>query len=566
MGYYYCPLDYVFGGVTVNSNVTFTAGTAVGWYNPGQGYGILMSNRTTAFFQGTATATVWWVRANTVQEGNGGVWPGAGSVGGLVSEEELDNEDIALSPHANLFFTRCSILGFGDGGGLNHFRDNNGYLIVNAQNSEFHGGCLGGDVLSCYFTNCLVDRMLLAQVRGGPGNAFILTNCTFHGGELTLTPNNTPIPIAVRNCAFDGAIITASSYGANSSYASYDDNAFTNTAGKFPIGGTHDKIVTNGFNWQRSWFGNYYLPSDSPLIRAGVVTADKIGLYHFTTQTNQTPETNAVVDIGYHYVATDGSGTPLDTYWQGIPDYLADSNGALGAWEMSYFGHLGLDPNAGDGQGNTLLHDYQNGLEPTIISFQISFTNQYVNLTNAPLSLAIQSGVPYYWAVLLDNTNFGGATWTAYTSSNITANLGTVQGWHTVWVGLSGRPAGSQAAWNAVRLDLDLTAPILTVTNNTSVTIPMIQLQGYANEELAWITYDLNNANGSVSNQPGFMTGAIFDTNSFAYTNDSFKCFDLVLASGANTVTLARQRPGRQLDHEQFRDSTWIIRASPRRW
>ena len=31
MGYYYCPLDYVFGGVTVNSNVTFTAGTAVGW-------------------------------------------------------------------------------------------------------------------------------------------------------------------------------------------------------------------------------------------------------------------------------------------------------------------------------------------------------------------------------------------------------------------------------------------------------------------------------------------------------------------------------------------------------
>ena len=65
-----------------------------------------------------------------------------------------------------------------------------------------------------------------------------------------------------------------------------------------------------------------------------------------------------------------------------------------------------------------------------------------------------------------------------------------------------------------------------------------IQLQGYANEELAWITYDLNNANGSVSNQSGFMTGAIFDTNSFTYTNDSFKCFDLVLASGANTVTL----------------------------
>jgi hypothetical protein len=166
------------------------------------------------------------------------------------------------------------------------------------------------------------------------------------------------------------------------------------------------------------------------------------------------------------------------------------------------------------------------------------FTNQYVNLTNAPLSLAILSEVSYYWAVLLDNTNFGGASWTAYTSSNITANLGTNQGWHTVWVGLCGPVAGSQAAWNAVRLDLDLAAPILAVTNNRSVTIPMIQLQGYANEELAWLTYDLNNANGSVSNQPGFMTGAIFDTNSFTYTNNSFKCFDLMLANGANVVTL----------------------------
>jgi len=70
------------------------------------------------------------------------------------------------------------------------------------------------------------------------------------------------------------------------------------------------------------------------------------------------------------------------------------------------------------------------------IQFTISFTNRYVNRTNAPLSLAVQSGVPYYWAVLLDNTNFGGASWTAYTSSNITASLGANQGWHTVWVGL----------------------------------------------------------------------------------------------------------------------------------
>jgi hypothetical protein len=47
--------------------------------------------------------------------------------------------------------------------------------------------------------------------------------------------------------------------------------------------------------------------------------------------------------------------------------------------------------------------------------------NQFVNLTNVPLSLGILGGVPYNYAVLVDNTNFGGASWMPYTSSNITA-------------------------------------------------------------------------------------------------------------------------------------------------
>ena len=76
------------------------------------------------------------------------------------------------------------------------------------------------------------------------------------------------------------------------------------------------------------------------------------------------------------------------------------------------------------------------------------------------------------------------------------------------------------------------------MTNATNVSIPMIQLQGYANEELSRLTFDLTNANGTISNQPGFMTGAIFDTNSFSCTNNAFRCFDLALASGVNQVTL----------------------------
>ena len=59
-----------------------------------------------------------------------------------------------------------------------------------------------------------------------------------------------------------------------------------------------------------------------------------------------------------------------------------------------------------------------------------------------PLSLDIQAGTPYYYAVMVDSTSFSSASWTAYTSSNITANLGATEGWHTVWVGLCDMPGG----------------------------------------------------------------------------------------------------------------------------
>ena len=73
--------------------------------------------------------------------------------------------------------------------------------------------------------------------------------------------------------------------------------------------------------------GNFYLPTNSPLINKGSITADKMGLYHFTTQTNQIKETNSIVDIGYHFVATDTYGNPIDTNGDGLPDYLEDANG-----------------------------------------------------------------------------------------------------------------------------------------------------------------------------------------------------------------------------------------------
>jgi hypothetical protein len=126
------------------------------------------------------------------------------------------------------------------------------------------------------------------------------------------------------------------------------------------------------------------------------------------------------------------------------------TNGLPDWWQMKYFGNL-LQPTNGcfDGDGTPDLQKYLNGADPNVITFQISFTNQYVNMAAVPLSLGILGGVPYNWAVLLDNTNFSGASWTPYTSSNITANMGTNQGRH---IGPNIPPASTAPACHDSRM------------------------------------------------------------------------------------------------------------------
>ena len=80
-------------------------------------------------------------------------------------------------------------------------------MAVNADHSEFYGGMIGGNEISCYFTNCLMDRMGGGQFEGYPGNAFIVQNCTWHGGWLSLTPS-AAISLVVRDSSFDGTRVT----------------------------------------------------------------------------------------------------------------------------------------------------------------------------------------------------------------------------------------------------------------------------------------------------------------------------------------------------------------------
>jgi hypothetical protein len=223
--------------------------------------------------------------------------------------------------------------------------------------------------------------------------------------------------------------------------------------------------------------------------------------------------------------------------WTGITN---NGNVTPSWWFYEWFGTINLSDDDYDSQNNTLYYDYLNGIDPDIINFGLIYTNQYFNFSDPPVQLDIVGGTPYYIAVLVDDPNEGDATWANYTSSNIIINLGSTEGWHNIYVGLRGKPPDADQTWVATRLKLELSPPLLTITNpiGSTTTQAIIQLQGYSDEALASISYDLSNANGLVTNQQALILDEYYDTNMLELTTNNFQCFDVPLISGSNIITL----------------------------
>jgi hypothetical protein len=40
------------------------------------------------------------------------------------------------------------------------------------------------------------------------------------------------------------------------------------------------------------------------------------------------------------------------------------------------------------------LYAYQQGIDPNIITFNLSVTNQYINTTNVPMQITVTAGIP----------------------------------------------------------------------------------------------------------------------------------------------------------------------------
>ena len=221
--------------------------------------------------------------------------------------------------------------------------------------------------------------------------------------------------------------------------------------------------------------------------------------------------------------------------WTGVTE---NGNTTPDWWFWEYFGTTILSDTNLDSQGNTLLSDYQNGVDPNVITFSIEATNNYVNTSYPSLQLNIIAGTPSYYAVLVDSTNFATTNWTAYTSSSVMANLGSQEGWHDIWIGLRGLPSNAQQSWQWKRLKLDLTPPQITMTSPTPgvVTLPTIQVQGFSPEKLESVSCDVSNATGLTTNLSAGVTDQCYDTNTWEFTTNYFECLDVPLTNGVNQL------------------------------
>lgn len=381
LGYHYDSLDYMFAGCDLEANLFVAAGTAIGFYIDNDensiADSITLNDGGGLYLDGTVTQPCIFTRQVMVQENGNINWFNNNTAPLCGALTFNGSGDWNSEPQLFATFSKWT----GDRSQALFWQDNFAWGSGNIVNSEFYDSSMSEyDMQYMYFNNCLFFRALNEYWDWDYDISFTYGNCTFYDGGLLYQggpESEYPSLWQIENCTFDGTAIswTENNNGAWSiGYNAYNTNNLSWESYGYGFGGVNevvgpDDVTTTNYNWESGLLGSFYLPTNSPLVKAGNTTADQVGLYEYTTQTNETPEETNVVDIGYHYVATDDDGDPLDTYVPGMPNYIADSagdgmdpNGLPYWWEGEYLGQVYVNPNSDPyGQGYSLWTAYANG-------------------------------------------------------------------------------------------------------------------------------------------------------------------------------------------------------------
>jgi hypothetical protein len=327
LGYHYTPVDFLWSWLQVtNATLTLTNGVSVANYGL---LGTILRDGSKFVSTGKADQMNSIFRYEAVQECPTIGWSPTNTSGVCTIYVFAANTD----PEIHMRFTR------------------GGFSALPLQNRRLVWNEWGLDVISkLYLQDCQIINPYLytACLVSGASMDVDYSNNLFENGSLVFAQTNVtyyPFTLNFRNNFMHGGTLDMA-YNSTNTVWNVTDNLFdysNRTTGSFPfnasnngyhtgltLGGTSNKTIVT-LDFQTGPLGKYYYPTNGTnlnvLINAGSRTADLAALYHYTSSTNQVKETNSTVNIGFHYVASDSSGTPNDSDGDGLADYLEDLNG-----------------------------------------------------------------------------------------------------------------------------------------------------------------------------------------------------------------------------------------------
>jgi hypothetical protein len=318
LGYHYEPLDYVFHQTGL-SNAVFEVlpGTAVGTYD----ISLACLTGSSLHSRGTPLQPNRMVPIALVQEHSTTNWDSTGSPRMF----SLYYSNITASFEFTDWVGPGSFLvGYGDA-----------LTRTSVANSQFHGGLIEFYNGFLSLSNNFCERTSITFYDFVYQNLTVtIQNCEFYNSPNLYWWHFYGGPWTIRDTLFDQSVVSSRFYAP----VIADHNGFT-TGSARPFTNATDVVAS--LTYQTGPLGRYYQPTNSAFINMGSSLASGLGLYHFTILTNQTKEASSTVDIGFHYVATDANGAPLDGDGDGAPDYLEDANGngVFDALETSWQGY-----------------------------------------------------------------------------------------------------------------------------------------------------------------------------------------------------------------------------------
>lgn len=319
LGYHYDPLDYAVNSLPVTSTLILTNGVALATYGNN---GIWLQDGGQLYSEGTPINHNHLARFFNVQEQPTN-W-GGGTLTNMISINPYNN---AVSPpSAQIRFTDFDAMA---ASGYHIYTVSTNWtfsslLIMDSSVSSASFFLSGPGSSSLVLTNNLFERVA-GSLKDAP--QIRLFNNLYRYGSLTTTnTSGNSNNWVLKDNAFDSVSLTNGSTLLTAAYNAYIAMGTT----RFTPTNANDKVLTN-FLYTLGPLGGFY-HNTNVLANAGSQNATNAGMFHYTTTTNlvsslQVKETNSIVDIGFHYVAVDSAGIPIDTDGDGRPDYFEDRNG-----------------------------------------------------------------------------------------------------------------------------------------------------------------------------------------------------------------------------------------------